>query len=237
MLEIEHAFDHPPALNPNPPVPVPQQLASNSNSNMHPTLHHRTHEDFLYQNQCGTLCKYVGRVVMIAIQVLLTLALYLYFHYKPQPPKINFSSVSLHEANLDNTSKPFSYNITLHLNFSNPNHRVHLQLHGIVVTFVVAHTVVGTTNLPPLEMKVLDSHFFFINMFGRHVEIKNKYEKKLRDSMETDHYFYSLYIRARVKTTLGTSQISYRYRLFVLCVFEVGSPPDGILLLHNCETD
>lgn len=55
--------------------------------------------------------------------------------------------------------------------------------------------------------------------------------------METDHYYYSLYIQARVKATLGTSQITYRYRLFVLCVFEVSRPPDGILLLHNCETD
>lgn len=157
---------------------------------------------------------------------------------KPQSPTLEILSVDLRNVTIDNTSTPYSYNITIIFKISNPNPNFRLELRKTFMDLMVADVAVGSQSLRAMELRPLDSQTFPLNLFGNHFGFGPKSNEELRDGIEyLDEYNFDVYMWGNLrKITVLSSKLSYSYNFIFNCAFATSSPPDGTLKIYYCNS-
>lgn len=189
-----------------------------------------------YTVECVRILKYVILFfILLGFIIAIAVVVYVYIHPKPQQPKLDISKVILHYETFEDTSSFFNYNITIGLNLSNPNSNKNLHIRVDSAKLVVAHTLVGTTNLSTIKINARYSQLLSLDMSATNLQINQDLQTRFKNRMILGRHYYLLYIQATVKWTLSSADMSSQSPLLVRCTFEASSPPEGYLLERDCR--
>ncbi|KAL5718037.1 hypothetical protein ACHQM5_010978 [Ranunculus cassubicifolius] len=170
--------------------------------------------------------------VLIIIGGLAILIVYLVF--RPQSPRFDIQNVGLNAAYLD-TGILLNADITLLVNFSNPNKKVGVDFSYVDIQLYYGNTLIATSSIDPFSETRTESKLFNIHMISSEVRIPVIDVQRLKKQMEGNSIPFYVKGLFRTRSKFG-DLIRYTYWLHGRCTIVLTAPPSGVLRSHKCRT-
>lgn len=225
--EIEEIFDEPNTQTSNPPIHV--QKTDDLPINLF-----SSHDSASNANTRSTkfkkLCPLITLIFCVSFLIISSLLILLVIYFQPLPPRVHsdISNVSVHNLTVNNINTTFS--IILH----NPNQRVDLNMHSVMINLDLAYSSVTSTHLVPVYLKAQEHKYFRVNFSEKIFEIKPKVYNNVVSALMNKKYIFSLTIRIKMRVHLHQIPFTFPYSIVLNC-FVITYGPSGPVVLSSCH--
>ncbi|KAK8360627.1 hypothetical protein V6Z11_A04G180400 [Gossypium hirsutum] len=178
----------------------------------------------------ATSCIIFWLIVILA--GLLVLMVYLIF--RPHRPLFDLNGFTLNAATLD-TGYLLDADVTLLVNFTNPNKKVSIDFNRLSLDLYFDETLIATQYIEPFSAAKGQTMFASIHMIASQVSLSMKEALLFENQIKNNQVLFSVKGAFRARSKLG-GFMKYSYWLHSYCGIIVSSPPTGVLREKNCRT-
>ncbi|KAH6822771.1 hypothetical protein C2S53_003598 [Perilla frutescens var. hirtella] len=124
--------------------------------------------------------------------------------------------------------------ITLLANFSNPNRKLSVRYEYLKVELFFLESALATQVVQPFSQRPGNARLISIHMLSGLVYLPPNLATEFQKQVQRNRISYSIKGTFKVKIKLGL--LHYSYWLHGDCQLEMTSPPNSMLITHNCKT-
>lgn len=158
--------------------------------------------------------------------------LIIYLIFRPHLPKFDISSATLNAAYLD--MGKLNADFTILGNFTNPNKKVNVDFHYVVLDLYQNQALLARRYLDPFTTMKRHSRFVDIHMIVSQVPLTLHHSQDLRRQMANGRAMFDVKGVIRARSNLGF--LRYSYWLYSHCTITVTGPPTGVMIAKTCTT-
>ncbi|KAJ9176298.1 hypothetical protein P3X46_011628 [Hevea brasiliensis] len=162
------------------------------------------------------------------------IVLIVYLVYRPRSPWFEVSSVTLNAAYVDAGSL-LNADISLLVNFTNPNKKVGLEFSHMIIDLYYENTLMATQYIESFSAPKAQSRFASVHMITSQVRLPMGDSARLQEQINRNGIIFDVKGVFRVRSKLGNF-LTYSYRLYGHCTIMVTAPPTGVLTATRCRT-
>lgn len=170
--------------------------------------------------------------IIIILGGLAVLVVYLLF--RPKSPQFDITNVNLNAAYLD-MGYLLNADITLLVNFTNPNKKVRVDFSAMYLDLIFDDTPIATQYIPPFKAAKRQSKFQWIHMIASQVALTTRESKLLQKQIENNRVMIFVRGKFRARSNFG-SLLRYSYWIHAYCTLTLSGPPTGVLKGKDCRT-
>lgn len=158
--------------------------------------------------------------------------LIIYLAFRPHLPKFDISGATLNAAYLD--MGRLNADFTILGNFTNPNKKVNVDFHYVVLDLYQNQALLARRYLEPFTTRKRHSRFVDIHMIVSQVPLTSHHSQELRRQMANGRAMFDVKGVIRARSNLGF--LRYSYWLYTHCTITVTGPPTGVMIAKTCTT-
>ncbi|XP_010248691.1 PREDICTED: NDR1/HIN1-Like protein 3 [Nelumbo nucifera] len=162
------------------------------------------------------------------------MVLIVYLVYRPRSPRFDISSATLNAAYID-MGYLLNADLTILANFTNPNRKIDVDFHYMVIDLYYGETQIATQAIDPFSATRAESKLLDVHMVSSQVRLPSGDSGQLKQQMEENRVVLDVRGLFRTRSNFGTI-FHYSYWLYSRCTIVLNGPPTGILQSHRCRT-
>ncbi|MFQ6660935.1 hypothetical protein Gotur_029269 [Gossypium turneri] len=162
------------------------------------------------------------------------LVLVVYLIFRPHRPLFDLNGFTLNAATLD-TGYLLDADVTLLVNFTNPNKKVSIDFNHLSLDLYFDETLIATQYIEPFSAAKRQTMFASIHMIASQVSLSMKEALLFENQIKNNQVLFSVKGAFRARSKLG-GFMKYSYWLHSYCGIIVSSPPTGVLREKICRT-
>ncbi|KAL3649819.1 hypothetical protein CASFOL_006222 [Castilleja foliolosa] len=170
--------------------------------------------------------------IIIIVGGLIVLIVYLVF--QPRTPRFDISSATLNAAYLD-MGYLLNADVTLLVNFTNPNTKVNVDFSYVVLDLYYERNVIATRYVTPFSVMKRESRFADVHLMTSQVRLSTGLSLDFQRQIDNGRVNFEIRGLFRTRSKLG-GVFRYSYWLYAHCEIEVTGPPTGVLIRKKCVT-